>query len=45
MKKTIMNISAEYEKPTLATVEVCIERGFEASSQLDDMTESEGSWY
>ena len=45
MKKSIMNISAEYKKPILEAVEISIERGFEASSQLDDMTESEVSWY
>lgn len=41
----IKKISTEYQNPIVATVEVCIERGFEASSQLDDMTETEGSWY
>ena len=45
MKKSIKNISTEYEKPILAAVEINTERGFAASSQLDDMTESEGSWY
>ena len=45
MKRTIMNYSTEYEKPIMTAVEVCIERGFGASSQLEDMTENEGTWY
>ena len=45
MEKNIKTLSAEYEKPIVATVEIAIEQGFAASSQLDDMTENEGSWY
>ena len=45
MKKSIIEISATYEKPMVEVVEVVTERGFETSSQMDDMNESEGSWY
>jgi hypothetical protein len=45
MERAIKSNSTEYEKPIVMAVDVCIERGFEASSQLDDMTENEGSWY
>ena len=45
MKKSILTTSTDYQKPIVAMVEVISERGFEASSQVDDMNESEGSWY
>ena len=45
MKKSIMQTSATYKKPMIEAVEVVTERGFETSSQMDDMNESEGSWY
>lgn len=45
MKKSIMQTSAAYERPMVEVVEVVTERGFETSSQMDDMNESEGSWY
>ncbi len=40
-----MTTSATYEKPMVEIVEIVTERGFETSSQMDDMNESEGSWY
>ena len=44
MKKQLFQASVEYEKPQVELLSFCVERGFEASSTLDDMEEIPGVW-
>ena len=34
----------EYEQPQMTTILLDVEQGFAASSQLEDMKETEGEW-
>ena len=44
MKRTTFQASVTYEKPQMELLSYCVERGFTASSTLDDMKETEGEW-
>lgn len=44
MKKDLMLASAEYESPQVNVLLLEVERGFELSSNMDDMRENEGAW-
>ena len=44
MKREMMMASAEYESPQMNVLLLEVERGFELSSDMDDMRENEGSW-
>lgn len=45
MKITMNKYSLGYKTPELNVVDVRAECGFERSSMLDDMHETEGDWY
>ncbi len=45
MNRTIKKHGLGYKTPELDVVDVRAERGFEKSSMLDDMHETEGDWY